>query len=134
MLLCMILFWPSKIENFWIEMQNMFEVWEFKDNWLKILFLRNLGSKQVFLRAFHLILMHFIHKILCFEEFLHKIALFFKKLCFPDFRSVEFVSWPIENAIKFFEFDRFDRCSIAFESIEGIFDWSNIIFDQSKIS
>ena len=44
--------------------------------------------------------MHFIHKILCFEEFLHEIAMFFKKLCFPDFRSIESVSQPIENAIK----------------------------------
>ena len=44
--------------------------------------------------------MHFIHKILCFEEFLHKIALFFKNLIFPDFQSVEPVARPIENAIK----------------------------------
>ena len=44
--------------------------------------------------------MHFIHKILCFEEFLHKIALFFKKLYFPDFRSIEPVARLIENAIK----------------------------------
>ena len=44
--------------------------------------------------------MHFIHKILCYEEFVHKIALFFKKLVFPEFPSIEFVSWPIEIAIK----------------------------------
>ena len=44
--------------------------------------------------------MHFIHKILCFEEFLHKIALFFKKLIFPEFRSIEPVSRLIEIAIK----------------------------------
>ena len=44
--------------------------------------------------------MHFILKILRFEEFLHKIALFFKKLVFPEFRSIETVSWPIEIAIK----------------------------------
>ena len=29
--------------------------------------------------------MHFVHKILCFEEFLHKIALFFKKIYFSRF-------------------------------------------------
>ena len=46
--------------------------------------------------------MYFIHKILCFEEFLHKIALFFKKLVFPKFRSIEPVSRPIEIAIKSF--------------------------------
>ena len=53
-----------------------------------------------FWRAFHLILMHFIHKILCFEEFLHKIAMFFKKCCFPDFQSIKLVAWSIESAIK----------------------------------
>ena len=44
--------------------------------------------------------MHFIHKILCFEEFLHKIALFLQKLCFPDFRLIKSVSRLVENAIK----------------------------------
>ena len=46
--------------------------------------------------------MHFIHKILCFEEFLHKISLFLKKLVFPEFRSIKPVSQPIEIAIKSF--------------------------------
>ena len=100
MLLCVNLFWPSKIENSLFLMQNVFEVWESKDNWLKILFLGNLGLTSVFEEHFHLILMHFIHKILCFEEFLHKLALFFKKLCFLDFRSIESVSQSIKNAIK----------------------------------
>ena len=44
--------------------------------------------------------MHFIHKILCFKEFLHKIALFFKKLVFLEFQSIEPVSRPIKIAIK----------------------------------
>ena len=44
--------------------------------------------------------MHFIHKILCFEEFLNKTALFFKNLIFPDFRLIEPVARPIEIAIK----------------------------------
>ena len=46
--------------------------------------------------------MHFIHKILCFKEFVHKIALFFKKLVFPEFRSIKPISRPIEIAIKSF--------------------------------
>ena len=46
--------------------------------------------------------MHFIHKILCFEGCLHKIALFFKKLVFLEFRSIESISRPIEIAIKLF--------------------------------
>ena len=44
--------------------------------------------------------MHFIHETLRFEEFLHKIALFFKNLSFLDFRSIESVSRLFENAIK----------------------------------
>ena len=44
--------------------------------------------------------MHFIYKILCFEEFLHKIALFFKKLFFPEFRSIKLVSRLIKIANK----------------------------------
>ena len=133
MLLCVILVWPTKFENSLSFMQNMFAIWEFKDKWLKTLFLRNLGSKQVFWKAFHLILMHFIHKILCFEEFLHKIALFFKKkkLCFPDFRSIETVSrliknvikilvwiWPFQSLLDFFWINR-----RHFQSIESNF-WS----------
>ena len=59
--------------------------------------------------------MHFIHKILYFEEFLHKIALFFKKLVFPGFQSIESVSRPIEIAIKIYAW----LC--VFRSIEPIF-------------
>ena len=33
--------------------------------------------------------MHVIHKIQCFEEFLHYFALFFKKLFFPEFRPIK---------------------------------------------
>ena len=33
--------------------------------------------------------MHVIHKIQCFEEFLHYFALFFKKLIFPKFQLIE---------------------------------------------
>ena len=53
-----------------------------------------------FWKTFHIILMHFIHKILRFEEFLHWNALFFKILIFPDFRSIELVARLIEIAIK----------------------------------
>ena len=136
MLLCVILVWPTKFENSLSFMQNMFAIWEFKDKWLKTLFLRNLGSKQVFWKAFHLILMHFIHKILCFEEFLHKIALFFKKknCVFQIFDRLKlFLDWS-KMWLKFwFESDRFNRCLISFGSIEGIFNRLNLIFDQLKI-
>ena len=53
-----------------------------------------------FWKNFHLTLMHFIHKILCFEEFLHWNALFFKHLIFLDFWSIEPVAQLIEIVIK----------------------------------
>ena len=67
---------------------------------MKILFLENWIQNKCFWKAFHLILMHFIHKILYFKEFLHKIALFFKKLVFLKFQSIKPVSRLIEIAIK----------------------------------
>ena len=72
----------NRVWKFLEFMQNMFEAWEFKENCLRILFLGNWVQNKCFWKSFHLILMHFIHKILCFEEFLHKISLFFKKIGF----------------------------------------------------
>ena len=51
MLLCVILVWPTKFENSLNFMQNEFEALGFKDNWLKVLILGRLGSKQVFLKS-----------------------------------------------------------------------------------
>ena len=69
-----------------------------------------------FWKVFHLILTHVIHKIQCFEEFLHYFALFLKKkkkLIFPEFR-------PIEIAIK-------NVC----ESL-SILIGARLVLDQSK--
>ena len=44
------LVWPTNFENSLNFMQNVFEAWGFKDNWLKILILGKLGSKQLFLK------------------------------------------------------------------------------------
>ena len=65
----------------------MFEL--LRTNWFKNVFLKDLVEYKCFWKTFHLILMHSIHKILCFEEFLHKIILFFKNLVFPDFRLIK---------------------------------------------
>ena len=46
--------------------------------------------------------MHFILKIQCFEEFLHKTGFFFFNLFFPKFRSIEPIFRSIEIAIKNF--------------------------------
>ena len=130
MLLCVILFWPSKIENLLIEMQNMFEVWEFKDNWLKTLFLRNLDSIQhlisysciLFIKYYTL--GSFCIELLCFSKN-YVFQIFYWSNLFLDRSKMRLKFW--------FEFDRFDCCSIGSGSIEGIFDRSNLIFDQSKI-
>ena len=91
-------------------------------------------QNKCFWIAFHLILMHFIYKILCFEEFLHKIAMFFKNYVFQIFDRSNMFFDQSKMWLKFwFESDQFDCCSIGSRSIEGTFDRSNLTFDQSKI-
>ena len=46
--------------------------------------------------------MHFILKIQCFKEFLHKTGSFFQNFFFPEFRSIKPVFRSIEIAIKNF--------------------------------
>ena len=92
----------------------------------KSYFWENWVQNKCFWKAFHLILMHFIHKILCFEEFLQKNALFFKKkLVFLEFRSIEPISRPIEIGIKFL---------VSLCLFRSMLDWcwiSRSIFDKS---
>ena len=68
--------------------------------WIENLkFWENWVQNLCFRKTFHLILMHFILKIQCFEEFLHKIGFFFfKNLFFPEFWSIEPVFQSIEIA------------------------------------
>ena len=68
---------------------------------VKILFLKFYVENKCFWKTFKLILMHLIHEINWFDCFLHKLLLFFKRSCFPDFRSIECVSWPIKNPLSF---------------------------------
>ena len=44
----------------------------------KLVFRRSGLNSSVFEKTFNLILMHFIHETLCFEEFLHKLLYFSK--------------------------------------------------------
>ena len=74
----------------------MFEL--LRTNWFKNVFLKDLVEYKCFWKTFHLILMHSIYKILCFEKFLHKIALFFKILVFPLF-SIDQVWFSINQKI-----------------------------------
>ena len=53
--------------------------------WIENLNFGKTGFKtSVFWEGFHLILMQFIHKIQCFEEYLQYFALLFKNLFFPE--------------------------------------------------
>ena len=64
--------------------------------------------------------MHVIHKIQCFEEFLHYFVLFFKKLIFPKYQLIESVFRSIEIAIK-------NVCESLSVSIGA-----RLVLDQSK--
>ena len=64
--------------------------------------------------------MHFIHKIQCFEEFLHKFALIFKNLFFPEFQSIKLFLDQSKLRLKFWSASVcFNRCSIDVGSIEA---------------
>ena len=84
---------------------------------------------KCFWKTFNLILMHFIHEILCFKEFLHKITLFLKNLSIQDFRPIEFVARPIENTIKNLVWIYLARLVLNWYSI----DWIYFSIDQSLI-
>ena len=95
------------------------------------MFLENRVKFKGFWKTFHLILMHFIHKILCFEELLHWNALFFKKLIFPKFRLIKPIARLIEIAIKNLVWICLTRLMLDRSNV--IFDRSNLIFDYLKI-
>ena len=93
--------------------------------------------------------MHFILKIQCFKEFLHKTGSFFQKKNFPEFRSIEPVFRSIEIAIKNFgqplsisidarlilvQSKHFRSIEPNFQSIENrIKSFSNLIFTCSNL-
>ena len=126
MLLCVILVWPTKFENSLNLMKNVFETWEFKENWLKIFIMGKLGSKQVFFEK-HLILYSCILFINfnALRSFCRKLLCFSKICVFQIFDQLNLFFNRSKMRLKFsFELDRFNRCSIGSQSIEGIFDQS----------
>ena len=137
MLLCVFLVWPTKFENSLNLMQNMFNVWEFKENWLKILILGKLGFIHVFFEK------HFISyscilflKFNALRSFYIKL-LCFSKLCFffPEFQTIKPIFWSIEIAIKILVSLCLFRSVLNCLWINwSIFDRSNLFFDQLKIT
>ena len=93
--------WLSKIICSLILMQNVFNVWVLRTNWLKnLVFGRSGLNSSVFKRLLISYSCISFMKHNALRSFLHKIALFFKNLFFPDYWSIESVSRPIEIAIK----------------------------------
>ena len=116
----LLLIWGYTLCFLWCLMQNMFKGWQKLCLWwLKILFLKFWVENKCFWKTFKLILMYFIHEIICFEWFLHKLALFFKKLIFPDFRSIEAVTRPIEIALKFLVWICLTRLVLDWSKLEN---------------
>ena len=64
------------VPGFWCKMSLMFEFW--RQIGCKTCFWEIWVEFKCFWKTFNLILMHFIHEILCSEELLHWIALFSK--------------------------------------------------------
>ena len=130
MLLCVILLWPSKIKNSLILMQNVFEVWEFKEKLIENFIFRRSGfhtsvfEKHLILYTCILFIKYHALRSLCIK------LLYFSKFCifqifdrwnlFLDRSKLRLKLW--------FESVWFDRCSIAtglikcnFRSIDYIF-------------
>ena len=115
---------------FWCKMCLIFKFWGQKKKFWKYCFWKIWVEFKCFWKTFKLIPMHFIHEILCFEWFMHKLALFFKNLIFPDFRSIEVVARPIEIAIKNLVWICLARSVLDWCSI----DWIYFSIDRSSIS
>ena len=113
----------------------MFIGWKFEGNKCENLVFEVLGWKQMFLKNFKLILIHFIHEILWIECFLHKTSVVFQKIqisrilmnrmCFSTNRkSLEFISLV---------FAWFDWSSIGARSVESVFQFIETNFWQIVI-
>ena len=130
MISCVILLWPSKIKCSLILMQNMFNVWVLMTNWLKNLFLEDLGWIQVFLKKL-LISYSCISfmKHCAFRSFCINCSIF-QKFEFSKFSTDRIVSQPIENAIK--TYVTIGLAWLVLDWLNLIFNRSKLIFDQSK--
>ena len=123
MLLCVILFWPSKIENSLSLMQNVFEVWELKEN----CFWKIWVEFKCFWKTFHFILMQFFIikqcalrsfyiKMLCFSKNWFSKFSIDRTYCLTDRKCDKNLGYNLPGSIDAWL----------------VLDWSKLIFDQSK--
>ena len=91
-------FWSDQLslKLFWVFVQNIFCVWEFKRGCLKILSLEKLGLKLVFWKSIssHTHAFYFLYSILW--GVFSKIRLFFLKRCFSRF-SIDSICFSINQ-------------------------------------
>ena len=130
MLLCVILFWPSKIENSLILMQNVFEVWEFKEKLIENFIFGRFGFNiSVFEKHFIsysciLFIKYYALRRICIK------LLCFSKICF--FQIFDRSNLLLDQSklwLKFwFESAWFDWCLIIVRSIECNFHSIKSIF------
>ena len=73
--------------------------------------------------------MHFIHEILCFGKFLHKIDLFFRKSLFSRFSIDQLCCSTSWNWDKNFGLNMLGSIGARL-----MLDWSNLFFDRSKLN
>ena len=138
MILCVNLFWPSKITCSLVLMQNMFNVWVLGTKRLKILFLEDLDWIQVFLKKL-------LNSYSCISfmnygglsGFYIKLALFFKNFKIPYFWSIKAIARSIEIALKILVWICLARLVLNWCSIDRIYfliDRSSILTDRNSKS
>ena len=130
MILCMNLFWPSKIICSLILMQNMFNVRIFGDKKVEnLVFGRSGLNSCVFEKLLNSYSCISFMKYVGLSGFCIKFSLFFKTVTFPYFRSIEVIAWPIEIAIKILVWICLAQSVLDWCSIDRIY-----LFDQSKLN
>ena len=135
MILCVTLLWPSKIKSSLILMQNVFNVWALRTNWLKILFSEDLGWIQVFLKIF---LSH-THAFYSYNNVLRGISApkcyVFQKNDFSRFSINRTCCSTDRKCDKNFGFYLLGSIGarLVLDGWKLIFDQSNLIFNRSKI-
>ena len=120
MILCVNLLWPSKIKSSLILMKNMFNVWALTTNWLKILFLEDLGWIQVFFEKLFISYSCILFiKHCALRSFYIKMLYFSKNNFFQIFDRSNLLLDRLKMRQKIrFESAWLDRCLIGARSIE----------------
>ena len=139
MILCVILLWLSKIKSSLILMQNVFNDWVEDKLIQKCVFGRSGLNTSFFEKHFISYSCILFIKYYALRSFCIKLLYFSKFWFFQIFDQSSVIFDQSKNS-RFFKSSfclaqlLFDWCSITIGSIKGIFDRSNLFFDQLKIA